>query len=135
MTKSRSLSHLTRSPWFHLLGGPILWSVHFLATYNWVEFACRANLLVLDSTVLGLTVLSWIVFILTLIATLTALYVGWSSYLIWRRLRELQESKEPDSWGIESRRFMALSGILLSALFSLVILLSGLPVLALGPCS
>ena len=131
---SLSLSHLNRSPWFHLLGGPILWSAHFLATYNWVEFACRANLLVLDSTVLGLTVLSWIVLILTLIAALATLYVGWSSFQSWRRLRESQETNELDSWGIGSRRFMALSGILLSGLFSLVILLSGLPALVLGPC-
>jgi hypothetical protein len=135
MTSSISLSHLNRSPWFHLLGGPILWSAHFLATYNWVEFACRANLLVLDSTVFGLTVLSWSVLVLTLITALAALYVGWSSHKTWRRLRESQATNEPDSWGIDSRRFMALGGILLSVLFSLVILLSGLPVLVLGPCA
>ena len=135
MTCPLSLSHLNRSPWFHLLGGPILWIAHFLVSYAWVEFACRANLLVFDSTIPGLTVLSWSVLVLTLIAALAALYVGWSSLQSWRRLRGSQETNEPDSWRIESKRFMALSGILLSTWFSLVILLSGLPVLVLRPCA
>jgi hypothetical protein len=129
-----SLSVLNRSPWFHLLGGPILWSAHFLATYNWVEFACRANLLVLDSTILGLTVLSWSVLVLTFLAVLAALYVGWSAYQSWQRLRKMQEKNELDSWAVESHRFMAFSGIVLSALFSLVILLTGIPALILEPC-
>jgi hypothetical protein len=105
-----------------------------LVSYAWVEFACRMRLIVLDSTILGLTVLSWSILILTLVAVLATSYVGWSAYRSWRRMRELQETNEQDSWGGESRRFMALSGIGLSALFALVILLSGLPVLVLAPC-
>ena|SRR5687767_7682311 len=135
MANSISLSHLNRSPWFHLLGGPVLWSAHFLVIYAWVEFACRVRLLVLDSTVLGLTVLSWSVLILTLIAVLATLYVGWSAYRSWRCIRESRETNELDAWAVESQRFMAFSGIFLSALFSLVILLTGLPALVLGPCA
>ena len=135
MAKSLSLSHLNQSPWFHLLGAPVLWGVHFLVSYAWVEFACRMRLLVLDSTILGLTVLSWSVLILTLIAVLASLYVGWSAYRSWRRILESKKTNEVESWGVESKRFMALSGILLSALFSLVILLTGLPALVLGPCA
>jgi hypothetical protein len=135
MAKSLSLSHLNRSPWFHLLGGPILWSAHFLISYAWVEFACRIRLFVLDSTVLGLTALSWSVLIFTLIAVVATVYVGWSAHRSWLRIRESKQTNELESWGVESRRFMALSGILLSALFSLVILLTGLPALVLGPCS
>jgi hypothetical protein len=135
MATSKPLSHLNRSPWFHLLGAPVLWSVHFLVSYAWVEFACRVRLLVLDSTVLGLTVLSWSVLIFTLLAVLATLYVGLSAYRSWLRIRESKEMDELESWGVESRRFMGLSGILLSILFSLVILLSGLPALVLGPCA
>jgi hypothetical protein len=134
MASSISLPHLNRSPWFHLLGGPILWSAHFLVSYAWVEFACRVRPLVLDSTILGLTVLSWSILILTLVAMLATCYVGWLAYGSLRGLRESQEMNEQDSWGVESRRFMARSGILLSALFALVILLTGLPALVLGPC-
>jgi|SRR5687767_4272452 len=129
-----SLSHLKRSPWLHFLGGPVIWGIHFMVSYVWVEFACRANLLVLNSTILELTVLSWIVLALTLIAVLAALSVGWSSYGAWRRIQESQETNELEAWGVESRRFMAFSGMFLSALFSLVILFTGLPALVLGPC-
>ena len=129
-----SPSHLKRSPWFHFLGGPVIWGIHFMGSYVWVEFACRANLLVLNSTVLGLTVLSWIVLILTFVAVLASLYVGWSSYRAWHRILESHGTDELESWGVESRRFMAFTGMFLSALFSLVILLTGLPALVLGPC-
>jgi hypothetical protein len=88
----------------------------------------------LHSTILGLTVLSWSVLALTLVAVLATLYVGWSAYRSWQGLREPQETNELEAWGGESRRFMALSGICLSALFALVILFSGLPALVLGPC-
>jgi hypothetical protein len=135
MAASTSLSHLKHSPWFHLLGGPILWSAHFLISYAWIEFACRVRLLILHSTILGLTVLSWSVLLFTLLAVLATLYVGWSAYRSWRQISELKETNELESWGVESRRFMAISGILLSMLFSLVILLSGLPALVLGPCA
>ena len=129
-----SLSHLKRSPWLHFLGGPVIWGIHFMVSYVWVEFACRANLLVLNSTILELTVLSWIVLALTLIAVLAALYVGWSSYGAWRQIQESQETNELEAWGVESRRFMAFSGMFLSALFSIVILFTGLHALVLGPC-
>jgi len=135
MTGSIRLSRLTRSPWFHLLGGPILWIAHFLITYVWVEFACGIRLLVVDSTVLGLTILSWSILIFTLVVTLAACYVGWSAHVNWQRLKRSRPKDEMASWEIEARRFMAFSGIALSALFSLIILLSGLPALALETCT
>ncbi len=129
-----SPSHLKRSPWVHFLGGPVIWGIHFIVSYVWVEFACRANLLVLDSTILGLTVLSWIVLIFTFVAVLASLYVGWVSYRAWHRIQKSHGTDELEAWGVESRRFMAFTGMFLSALFSLVILLTGLPALVLGPC-
>jgi hypothetical protein len=130
-----TFSGLSRSPWLHFLGGPILWSAHFLATYNWVEFACRAHLLVLDSTLLGFTILSWSVLGLTLSAMLAALYVGWLSYQSWRRIKGPQGPDERETWSLHSRGFMAFSGVFLSALFALVILFTGLPALVLEPCT
>jgi hypothetical protein len=135
MTTSTLFSRLDRSPWFHLLGGPILWSAHFLASYASVEFACRARLPVLDSTVFGLSVLSWSVLAFTLAATLAAVYVGRAAYRSWHRLKKSRKTTEPDTWELESGRFMALSGMALSALFALTILLGGLPALVLGPCA
>ncbi len=130
-----SLSHLRRSPWAHMLGGPVIWGIHFLVSYVWVEFGCGARLIVLDSTIFGLTILSLGVLVLTLAAIIAALYVGWSAYKSWRRTSASPETNELDAWGIESRRFMAFSGIFLSGLFFLVILLTGLPALVLRPCA
>jgi len=134
MMGTNSFSRLSRSPWFHLLGSPIVWSAHFLGGYGWVEFACRAGLLVLDSTILGLTVISWVVLFFTLAAFLASLYVGWAAYDGWRRSGQADKTSDVSAWGVEARQFMAFSGMAFSALFSLVILLSGLPVLVLGPC-
>lgn len=134
MTSFPFFSRLDYSPWFHLLGGPILWSAHFLASYLLVEFTCGAKLRVSGPSVLGLPVLSWSVLALTLVAVLAALYVGWAAYRSWRRLEGSQETDEPGVWRLESRRFLALVGMAFSALFSLTILLGGLPVLVLGPC-
>jgi hypothetical protein len=129
------LSSVTRSPWFHMFGGPILWIVHFLISYAWVEFACIMKPRVLDSNVLGLTVLSWSILIFTLIVTLAVCYVGWSAHVNWQRLKRSRPKDEMASWEIEARHFMAFSGIALSVLFSLVILLSGLPALVLETCT
>jgi hypothetical protein len=134
MMNMLSPSHLKRSPWVHFLGGPVIWGIHFIVSYVWVEFACRANLPMLDSTILGLTVLSWIVLIFTFVAVLASLYVGWVSYRAWHRIQKSHGTDELEAWGVESRRFMAFTGMFLSALFSLVILLTGLPALVLGPC-
>jgi hypothetical protein len=134
MPESTFVSRLARSPWFHLLGGPVLWLVHLLISYVWIEFACRTNLFVLESTLLGLNILSWSVLVFTLIVTFAALYGGWSAYGNWQRLMKQHQKNESTSWEIEARRFMSLGGIALSVLFSLTILLSGLPALALNPC-
>jgi hypothetical protein len=124
----------TRSPWFHLLGSPIIWGAHFLVSYLWVEAACQAHLLVLDSTILGLTVLSYIVLALTIAAVAATLYVGRSAYHQWQRLRQIPTLNEASHWAVEGEQFMAFSGVLLSGLFTLTILLTGLPALVLRPC-
>jgi hypothetical protein len=136
MTKAISTlpSRLDHSPWFHLLGGPILWAVHFLFSYAWLEFACRVRLLVLHSAVFGLPLLSWFFISFTVLLTFATVYIGWSSFRDWKHLRRSWRKNKQAVWELEARQFMAFSGILLGPLFSLVILLSGLPALVLGPC-
>jgi hypothetical protein len=126
---------LTRSPWVHLLGGPVLWITHFLISYALGEFGCGARLPILHSTILGLSVLSWVILLFTLIVTVITLYIGWSAYQSWQRLERSRRKNERTAWEIGAKRFMALGGLALSGLFSLVILLTGLPVLVLNPCT
>jgi hypothetical protein len=129
------ISQSSRSPWLHLLGGPILWILHFLIGYVWVEFACRMNFPALDSIFLGLSILSWSFLIFTIIVTLAVLYIGWLAFRNWQTLKKKHRKAESTFWEIETREFMSLGGVVLSVLFSLTILVSGLPVLALDPCS
>jgi hypothetical protein len=130
-----SISFLTRSPWIHLLGGPVLWITHFLISYALGEFGCDARLPVLHLNILGFSLLSWIILSFTLIVTFVASFVGWSAYRSWKRLKRSRRKDEQDFWEVEARQFMAFSGMLLGALFSLIILVSGLPVLVLDPCT
>lgn len=124
----------TRSPWIQLLGGPILWTLHFFISYGWVEFACQSRLLVLDSTILGLPISSHVVLLLTFAMAGGTGFLGWGAYRSWRQLLIIKAEIEASHWINESERFMAFSGILLSGLFGLVILVTGLPVLILRPC-
>lgn len=118
----------------HLLGGPLLWSAHFLATYAWTEFACQTQLLALHSTIWGIPVLSHVVLGLTLAGILATGYVGVLAYRRWRGLKPVQGGHEAVQWALEGERFAAFSGVLLCGLFALVILLTGLPALVLRPC-
>jgi hypothetical protein len=123
---------LLASPWFDLLASPLVWSLHFLASYGVVEFACEARFL--DSHILGLSLLSAIVLALTLLAGLATLYVGLAAYKRWRAMIGPVNGSGALPQNDQARRFMALSGVLLSALFGLTILVTGLPALVLRPC-
>jgi hypothetical protein len=120
------------SPWFHLLASPIIWGVYFLATYSLVEAACQSGFL--DTPLVGLSALSVAVLLLTLIALLATLYAGWAAYHQWRTLNPQVIENEVARQEALARHFMALSGVWLSALFSLTLLATGLPALVLSPC-
>jgi hypothetical protein len=127
-TETRSLWAL----WFGLLAGPLIWSVYFMAGYALVEFACKLGLLRFN--LLGLSAVSAIIIGLTLVALLATLYAGFVAYQKWQRMRR-DESDQVDRGRAEkSPMFMALAGVLLSGLFALLILLTGIPALVLRPC-
>lgn len=115
--------------WFGLLAGPLVWSVYFIAGYGLVEFACKLGLL--QFNLLGLNAIAAAIIGLTLIALLVTLYAGLLAYQKWQQVRR----DELDSGQAEkSRVFMAQAGVLLSGLFALLILLTGIPAFILRPC-
>jgi hypothetical protein len=124
------------SLWFGVLAGPIVWSLHFLAGYGLSEVACRLRLL--ESPVMGLTALSLIILFLTFGALIITLYAGFIAYRNWHSANReglpSSNAAEPRRLDRDSGQFMALSGLILSALFSFLILATGLPVLVLRPC-
>lgn len=123
------------SLWFGLLGGPIIYSVHFLTVYLLAEAACMADLL--RYRLLGLEAISFWVVVLTLVAAALTGYGTWLAYHTWRATRDPVGHVVEQGGGQEQRSyqpFMAFIGLWLSGLFTVIILLTGLPALFLVLC-
>ncbi|HEX5810061.1 MAG TPA: hypothetical protein VFY25_15440 [Anaerolineales bacterium] len=124
-----------RMLWIQLLAGPVLWSIHFLLSYLLVETACHAGW---DFGILGMSGLSFIVLVLTVLAVVGAVLFAFKSYRGWRNIhtdRSLREEfRETSHWSEGPVDFMYFSGLLLSALFAMAIVMVGLPALFLHPC-
>ena len=105
--------------WFALLGGPLAWTAHLLASYPLVPVSCR----------LGTTApLNALTAVAALIAAAAAATGTWA----YRRARPAPDvPTDPAS----SARFMALCGLLLASLFTFAILVEGLPPILQDPCS
>ena len=133
------------SLWYHLLAGPAIWGAYFLIGYGLLEVACNAQ--GFETRILGLTVLSILILILTLAAAFLALVAGGISYRTWKAGRSNGPATVHDSPVTRSdiveapgeadentARFAALIGVMLSGLFAFTILVTGLPALFLNPC-
>ena len=124
-----------RALWVQLLAGPVLWSIHFLVSYMIVEAACQAGW---SFTILGMSGLSFLVIVLTALAVLGTVFFAFKSYRGWRGIhadRRLRDQfREGSTWFEGPVDFMYFSGLLLSVLFAIVILMVGLPALFLQPC-
>jgi hypothetical protein len=105
--------------WFGLLGPALAWFFHLALSYILVGYAC-------DS---GLVVLLHGASLLMIGVTLAA---GWVSWKNWNRLgRPTDEEIEPP----EGRsRFMAMSGLVMSGFFLLVILAQWIPTFIMPAC-
>jgi len=114
--------------WFGLLAGPIIWSLYFLAGYLLVEFGCRGGWL--TGAVAGLPAAPVAVLGLTVAALAAAL---WATASAARRWRALPAATDDAHWfrAEDWRRFMVLAAVLLGGLFSLLILMTGVPALIL----
>jgi hypothetical protein len=121
--------------WLQLLAGPILWSIHFIVSYLLVEAFCRMGW---NFNLLGFPGLSVIVVVFTVLALLGVAMFGMRSYRSWRNLnRDLSmrdQIRETSQWSEGPVEFVYLSGLLLSVLFGVTILVVGIPALFLRPC-
>jgi hypothetical protein len=120
--------HGRRLWWLRLLAGPLIYGVYFALAYLAVEAACRTGWLrftVADTNGITVTVLA-----LTAAAAAAVLISLVASALRWRRLRVDAHGEAADA-----DRFVAQVGMLLDALFLLLILATGAPVVLLAPCA
>ena len=105
--------------WIGLLLPPITWALQMQFNYWLVRGTCARG----SNAAL---------FAVTLISLLLVMLGGFSSFLGWRRVGE----KWPSSFGdrVTRDRFMAVMGLLMAAMFFVVILAQGVGATVFHPC-
>jgi hypothetical protein len=107
------------SQWIGILGGPLVWLVFLQLNYMLAPSACLSQ----NKVMLG------IVTVVALFGTVGPAFAAWRA---WHHTGATGQTEEGGAIG--RSRFMALSGIGLSALFALVVLASAIPIIFLGAC-
>jgi hypothetical protein len=136
--------HALRAPrpsalWFGLFGAPAAWTVMFMVSYGMSAHFCYPKDTPLSTPTFG--GLRAALGALLLGALIVAAAAGLVALETWRATNEKSSSTDPpgSERTIESpdgrTRWMALGGIFVSLLFVFLILLSGVPVLLVPPCS
>jgi hypothetical protein len=103
--------------WAGVLLGPAAWALHLQASYMLATFACE------DVWRITFHVTA----LVTLALALAGAYIGRAN---WRASRRTG----PEGLRVDRSRFMALSGIVLSLFFALVIVAQWIPTLFIEPC-
>ncbi len=114
--------------WLRLLAGPIIYGVYFALAYFAVEAACRTG--ALRFTVANTNGITVTLLALTFAAALAVLISLIASALRRRRLHPQGGSEAGDS-----ERFIIQVGMMLDAMFLLLILATGAPIVLLAPCA
>jgi hypothetical protein len=123
----RDIRSLERAAWTHLLAGPVIYSVYFIVGYMIAEAGCKTEFL--SGTMMGINAVSAVIVVLTGVTALVLLYEVVTSYRHWRRYQNAPESE------LEVHKpFVWMSGLLLSALFALMTISTGISIFALQPC-
>lgn len=105
--------------WAGILVGPIVWLISFEANYALAPWAC------IKQGKLSLYVISIIALLIS----------AGSGLLAWREWKELAREFLAEGGGALARsRVMALAGMLMSAMFCLVIVAQAVPELVLAAC-
>jgi hypothetical protein len=115
--------------WFAAVGGAAAWVVHLTVGWLLEEVVACGTATTARGAILGLDVELWILGI-TAVLGIVAVAAGVVGYRRWRRLHD--DGARPRS-GREA--FMAFAGLLGAGLFLPIILMGGLQVLTLHPCS
>jgi Ni/Fe-hydrogenase subunit HybB-like protein len=106
--------------WFGVFGSAVVWAIQLQTSYAMVPWACSSGH-------------RWILPLVSLAFLAAAIVPGIVSWKIWRRT-SASRTTERESAGAGRRRFMAMLGMMDSAIFVLLILAQGLPVFFIHPC-
>ncbi len=120
--------------WFGLFGAPVAWSLQLLASYALVAHGCYPDAVPMTIPVVpGLRTLVLGTGAAALVVALLAAGSAWRS---WRATQHGHQAEHEALLEVgEGRtRFMALSGLLLSTVFALGIVMNVVPPLLRRPC-
>jgi hypothetical protein len=120
--------------WFGLFGAPVAWSLQLLASYALVAHGCYPDAEPMTMPVIP--ALRTLVLGTGVAALAVALLAAGSAWRSWRAT-EHEHKSEPEGLleaGAGRTRFMALAGMLVSAVFVLGIVMNVVPLLLLRPC-
>jgi hypothetical protein len=128
------LRAIERDSLFSVIAGPLVWSVHFLSIYAFTAIACAHGFFY--DEILGIRTVPLVGSAVSLIAIAL---IADALYVSWRRWRgdDGQEEPLPPHGGNEKasrRRFMAYSGLLLSAIALIATVWQTLPVYFFASC-
>ena len=118
--------------WFGLFGAPVAWSLQLLASYALVAHGCYPDAEPMTMPVVPC--LRTLVLGTGAAALAVALLAGGSAWRSWRTTQHEGRQEALLEAGEGRTRFMALAGMLLSAVFVLGIVMNVVPVLLLRPC-
>jgi hypothetical protein len=108
--------------WFAFLGAGIAWTFHLLTIYAIGEFGCVSGW---DNiTYGGLSAVAWMILIVSAVSLAVALAGTLVGYLDSRRDSRQESPTDHDEGG----KYLSSFGWILSAIFSLIILVESLPV-------
>jgi len=114
-----STSRAILALWAAFLAAPVAWLLQMQLNYALVPWACAHH--------------ASVAFVLVaLLALAVAAGGGLSAWRTWRRVGAEESTEAGGSVG--RTRFLALTGVMTSAMFSLVILAQGLAAVFLSPC-
>ncbi|MFN2571111.1 MAG: hypothetical protein ABR537_05790 [Gemmatimonadales bacterium] len=123
--------------WFGILGAPAAWSTHTLLATLINSTACIAREPVQPPAGVQAGSATWIVLVVSTVVLLgvafAALFIATRSWTVTRE--HPAEKSELLEIGEGRARFMAMSGILLGVLFTLVLLANGVSLLTVAQCS
>lgn len=114
---------------FAVFGGAVAWSLHLLASYTLLAWACASGFAAVRGTLIG-------------IGALALALTGWSALVAWRwwHVARAVDRPEDDSWdarmGERTARvsFLMVAGLILSMIFALGIVYEGFTVFLVPLC-
>jgi hypothetical protein len=107
----------TLSIWSSILGAPAIWALHLQINYALVPWACRSKRL-------------WVLHVVTLLCLVLTALGGMPPWRQWRKA----SGKDPHYELIARDRFLAVLGLMVTSLFFLVILATGIASFIIEPC-